>query len=56
MLGYANWEEIAKKFDKTPMEIERHFKCCYEKFFGTEFENEIMKRIEEIKKINSSGM
>ena len=33
MLGYANWEEIAKIMDKEPAEIERHFKCCYENYF-----------------------
>lgn len=29
MLGYGNWEEISKKIDKDPSEIERHFKLCY---------------------------
>lgn len=44
MLGYANWEEIAKKIDKSPSEIERHFKLCYENFFTGELKNDLHKR------------
>ena len=44
MLGYANWEEIAKNIDKKPEEIERHFKYCYENYFEGDLKNNLNLR------------
>ena len=44
MLGYANWEEIAKVMDKSPGEIERHFKYCYENYFEGQLKHNLEMR------------